>query len=323
MLRIFLALWCVAGGAQAGTELTGLSKAADYSASRGETALLVWQDGRTIYERARRPNVPQRIFSMTKSLVSIGVFRDAKTGGISLGQPVRHRAAQGVALADLLNQVSGLPAAAREFYSRGLKDKGPVLGGLRVNGKSDAFVYGPSHWEVLAEEIRTQRGPSIDGWVRKFVPGARPEALARWTRDDKGRLFFSTGARMDANDLLPAGREVLEGVQRGKWPPEVRAMLAQGTEANRMYALGFWLNRGAGGSEAREIDVEAALGRDQPAEFWRNGCLSRNAPSDLLAMIGTRGQRVYVVPSRNLVVIRQGDGRGFSDAEFLQRLFGA
>jgi hypothetical protein len=39
-------------------------------------------------------------------------------------------------------------------------------------------------------------------------------------------------------------------------------------------------------------------------------------------MIGTRGQRVYVVPSRRLVVIRQGDGRGFSDAEFLRRIFG-
>ena len=324
MRRIFLALWCVvAVGAQAGTDLPGLSKAAEYSASRGETALLVWQDGRTVYQRARHPGVPQRIFSMTKSLVSIGVFRDAKTGGLSLGQPARHRAVHGVALSDLLNQISGLPAAAREFYSQGLKDKEPVLGRLRAKGNGGAFVYGPSHWEVLAEEIGAQRGPSLDGWVRKFIPGARPEALARWTRDNKGRLFFSTGARMDANDLLPAGREVLDGLQRGKWPPEVRAMLAQGTQANRMYALGFWLNRGASGPVAREIDVEAALGRDQSAEFWSNGCLSRHAPPDLLAMIGTRGQRMYIVPSRKLVVIRQGDGRGFSDAEFLRRLFGA
>lgn len=252
MRRMILVLWCVAVGAQAGTDLTGLSQAAEYSASRGETALLVWQNGRTVYQRARRPGVPQRIFSMTKSLVSIGVFRDAKTGGLSLGQPARHRAAQGVALSDLLNQISGLPAAAREFYSQGLKDKEPVLSRLRARGNSGAFVYGPSHWEVLAEEIGAQRGPSLDRWVRRFVPGARPEALARWTRDDKGCLFFSTGARMDANDLLPAGREVLDGVQRGKWPPEVRAMLAQGTKANRMYALGFWLNRGASGPVARD-----------------------------------------------------------------------
>ena len=323
MRAALLALWCVAFCAQAGADLGGLTQAAEYSASRGETALLVWKNGRTIYERARRPDVPQRVFSITKSLVSIGVFRDAKTGGLSLGQPARHRAASGVALSDLLNQISGLPSAAREFYSQGLKDKGPVLGRLQANGNRGSFAYGPSHWEVLAEEIREQRGPSVDGWVRKFVPGARPDALARWTRDDKGRLFFSTGARMSAADLLPAGREVLDGLKKNKWPPEVRSMLANGTEANRMYALGFWLNRGAAADGAREVDVEASLGRDQPAGFWNNGCLCRNAPSDLLAMIGTRGQRVYVVPSRRLVVIRQGDGRGYSDAEFLRRLFGA
>lgn len=323
MRRAILALWCAVAVGHAGDDLPGLTKAAEYSASRGESSLLVWQGGRTVFERERSPAAPPpRVFSITKSLVSIGVFRDAKTGGLSLGQPASHEAARGVALADLLNQTSGLPSAHREFYSQGLKDKAPVLGKLR-RGNGGRFVYGPSHWEVLAEEIRLRRGSSIEGWIRKFVPGARPEAVARWTRDDKGRLFFSTGARMDATDLLPAGREVLDGMRRAKWPGEVLGLLANGTEANRMYALGFWLNRGAGGTGAREIDVESALGRDQSAEFWREGCLSRSAPADLLAMIGTRGQRVYVVPSRDLVVIRLGDGRGFSDAEFLRRLFGA
>jgi len=305
-----------AGGAE------NVTRAAEYSASHGETSLLVWQGGKTVVERRLRPGPPPRVYSITKSLISIGVFRDAKTGGLSLGQAAGHRAARGVPLVDLLNQTSGLPSAHREFYAQGLKDKQPVLDKLRRRGGGN-FVYGPSHWEVLAEEIRLRRGPSIEGWLRRFVPGARPEAVARWTRDDHGRIFFSTGARMDAEDLLPAGREVLDGLRRARWPGEVRSLLSTGTEANRMYALGFWLNRGAGAGAAREIDVETALGKDHPPDFWRDGCLSRTAPSDLVAMIGTRGQRVYVVPSRDLVVIRLGDGRGFSDAEFLRRLFGA
>jgi CubicO group peptidase (beta-lactamase class C family) len=321
MRRTTLALCCAACWAQAGGVPDSLSGAADYSASRGETALLVWQKGRTVYERARRPGLPQRIFSVTKSLVSIGVFREAKTGGLSLAQPARHRAAPGVPLSALLNQTSGLPAASREFYSRGLEDKDPVLGNLRNVG-SGTFIYGPSHWEVLAEEIGEQRGRPLDRWIRKFVPGVGAGSLARWTRDSKGRFFFSTGARMQASELLPAGRAVLDGLQRARWPREVRALLATGTEANRMYALGFWLNRAAGSPSAREIDVEASLARAQPAAFWRSACLSRSAPPDLLAMVGTRGQRVYVVPSRDLVIIRLGDGRGFSDSEFLRRFFG-
>lgn len=297
-----------------------VSSAAAYSQSRGETSFLVWQDGRAVYEHRPTASSPPRIFSITKSLISIGVFRDAMAGGLSLDESALFGAARGIPLADLLNQTSGLEPAQKEFYSEGLKDKDSVLRKL-TRSAAGRFSYGPSHWEVLAEEIRLRRGGALEGWLRKFVPGANSAAVARWTHDDQGRLFFSTGARMDARDLLPAGRETLRGLRDGRWPAEVRSLLARGTDANRMYALGFWLNRGADLANAREIDVESSLGRTADPVFWRNACLSRSAPSDLVAMVGTRGQRVYVVPSRNLVIIRLGDGLGFSDAEFLRRFF--
>ena len=37
---------------------------------------------------------------------------------------------------------------------------------------------------------------------------------------------------------------------------------------------------------------------------------------------GSRGQRLYVIPSLKLVVVRQGDGDLFSDARFLRLLLG-
>jgi len=304
-----------------GAEDAALARGAAYSSAHGETALLVWRDGRVVYERSKPDGQPSLVFSITKSLVSIGVFRDARTGGLSLGQSTTHPAAGGTTLADLLNQTSGLPSAYGAFYSQGLKDKGPVLSGLKSGGRGN-FSYGPSHWEVLAEEIRLRRGRTLESWLRKFVPGANSAVVARWRRDGRGTLFFSTGARMDARDLLPAGREVLAGMGRARWPAEVRALLTSGTSANRMYALGFWLNRGAERPGAQEIDVEFSLGKTNGPEFWADACLSRSAPPDLLAMIGTRGQRVYVIPSRRMTVVRLGDGRGFSDAEFLRCFFG-
>ncbi len=319
------AVWlCAAAPALAALDRGRLAEAADYSAGYGEHSLLVWENGRVIYERnSRQGTPPPRIFSITKSLVSIGVFRDALTGGLSLGQRAGGGVARGVALADLLNQTSGLSPARDEFYTVGLKDKQRVLRGLKRDGEG-SFVYGPSHWEVLAEEIRLHRGTPPERWLRRFVPGARPDVVARWRRDDHGALFFSTGARMDARDLLPAGREVLRGMGQGsgKWPDEVRSLLSSGTAANRMYALGFWLNRQKAAADAREVPVESVLDRPRPPDFWRTACLSRTAPEDLLAMIGTNGQRVYVVPSRDLVVVRLGARPGFSDAEFLGRLFG-
>ena len=128
---------------------------------------------------------------------------------------------------------------------------------------------------------------------------------------------------MSARDLLPAAREVLAGMGRGagRWPAAVRGLLANGTPQNGMYALGFWLNRSASVRGAREIDVEDSLDPCPRGSFWRNGCLSLSAPAELLAMIGSGGQRVYIVPSRQLVVIRLARGGRFSDAEFLRRYF--
>ena len=314
----------LAGAAHAALDAGSVARAAEYSARYGEHSMLLWENGRVIFERGTRGAVPPpRIFSITKSLVSIGVFRDAMTGGLSLGQAAGGGAARGIALADLLNQTSGLAPAAGEFYTVGLQDKQRVLRGLKRNGDG-SVGYGPSHWEVLAEEIRLRRGTPLEKWVRRFVPGARPDVVARWRKDDSGTMFFSTGARMDARDLLPAGREVVRGMGRGsgQWPAEVRALLSGGTAANRMYALGFWLNRQKSVPGAREVAVESSLDRPRPPEFWRAACLSLRAPDELLAMIGTDGQRAYVVPSRDLVVVRLGARAGFSDSEFLAKLFG-
>ena len=58
------------------------------------------------------------------------------------------------------------------------------------------------------------------------------------------------------------------------------------------------------------------------SQHWADACLCRAAPNDLVACIGSGYQRLYVIPSLDLVVVRQGrDGR-FSDAQFLRLLLG-
>mgnify|MGYP000172585592 FL=1 len=41
-----------------------------------------------------------------------------------------------------------------------------------------------------------------------------------------------------------------------------------------------------------------------------NGFLVPNAPSDMFAALGKNDQKVYVVPSKNIVVIRMGESAG-------------
>jgi hypothetical protein len=57
-------------------------------------------------------------------------------------------------------------------------------------------------------------------------------------------------------------------------------------------------------------------------QSWGGAVLCRAAPSETVACIGSGYQRLYVIPSMNLVVVRNGSGRKFSDAQFLRLLVG-
>jgi hypothetical protein len=88
-----------------------------------------------------------------------------------------------------------------------------------------------------------------------------------------------------------------------------------------MFGMGFWLNRGGFGS--REVDVEKMLEVPWERQNWRDACLCRVAPRDMISAIGSGYQRMFIVPSMNLVVVRQGrDDSRFSDAHFLRLIFG-
>ena len=63
------------------------------------------------------------------------------------------------------------------------------------------------------------------------------------------------------------------------------------------------------------------LDKKWPAQSWRNACLSRAAPADLIACIGSYGQRIYIVPSQKLVIVRMAKDSKPNDAEMLRLLF--
>ena len=84
--------------------------------------------------------------------------------------------------------------------------------------------------------------------------------------------------------------------------------------------MALWNNHLAPGG--REVDPEDMLELPWHRQEWSGACLCKSAPADLLACIGSGGQRLYVVPSRGLIIVRQGGFGRFHDGEFLSRLFG-
>jgi CubicO group peptidase (beta-lactamase class C family) len=185
------------------------------------------------------------------------------------------------------------------------------------------FIYGPAALQVFHEYFKRKlsgRGITPTRYLEKKV--LRPLGLGsqRYLSDNRGNPLLATGFMLSPNQWAKEGQLILNG---GK-PVVSRGSLSecfQGTGPNRCFGMGFWNNRNAGPG-AREVDVENMLNRKWHDQEWGNACLCRDAPSDLVAAIGSGSQRLYVVPSLELVVVRFGNFGSFSDGTFLRMLLG-
>lgn len=307
----------------------GIPEAARYSQRSGETALIVWQDGRVVFERQANGGEPANLFSITKSLAAVGVLRAVRGGVLRLDERVSDTFTgwksdprkRKITVRELLAQTSGLAAGYEQLYSRNLRDKNArALALPAVAPPGESFSYGPSHYEVLAA-LLAAKSPPAASWLTVPFTGVKPDDLRR---DRSGQVYFSAGARLSGRQLLDLGQLV----RRKGWvaifpliPSRLMKEAVTGSAANSMYGLGFWLNRNAEKSAVVERDVEEAIGAGLSREAWARSCLSLRAPPDLVAMVGSRGQRVYIIPSRRQIIVRQGTSGGFRDPDFLRAFY--
>jgi len=126
---------------------------------------------------------------------------------------------------------------------------------------------------------------------------------------------------MSARQWSRMGQLILDG-----GAPVIPATLLsecfRGSGPNPAFGMGFWNNSLAAQPSGRAVDVEDTLEPDWNRQNWRNACLCREAPADLVAAIGSGYQRLFVIPSLQLVIVRQGAFGQFSDAEFLRLVLG-
>ena len=93
-----------------------------------------------------------------------------------------------------------------------------------------------------------------------------------------------------------------------------------GSGANPSYGLTFWLNRQA--PNAREIDYEKELDLKWQRARWTGICICRAAPPDMVVPLGSNYERLFIIPSMNTIIVRQGWSEKFSDGQFLRLVLG-
>jgi CubicO group peptidase (beta-lactamase class C family) len=87
-----------------------------------------------------------------------------------------------------------------------------------------------------------------------------------------------------------------------------------------MVAAGIWWNRNAAKPGAFPIEPERHLDAVHPPSFWQLACHGTDVDPGWLAMVGSGGKRVYVLPSRDLVVARLGRSNSWNDGAFLRAI---
>ena len=115
-----------------------------------------------------------------------------------------------------------------------------------------------------------------------------------WIKLGYNNLYFSTARSMARFGLL--------NMNKGKWEEDsllsdmdyFNAMTSTSQELNKSYGYLWWLN----GQDNYKLP-------ESEAQF--QGKLIPAAPDDLIAGLGAADQKLYVVPSMDLVIVRMGD----------------
>jgi CubicO group peptidase (beta-lactamase class C family) len=132
-----------------------------------------------------------------------------------------------------------------------------------------------------------------------FGPIGIPRDAWTWDRDRAGNTEGWAHLHMEGPAWARLGHLMLRG---GSWDGEQlisKSYLRQAltpVDVNNAYGFLIWLNRG--GSYVLP-DVE------DPDEG--SGRVVKSGPKDMLIMAGSGEQRVYVIPSRDLVIVRLGE----------------
>ena len=333
LLGIALTLTATSGFAEIRPD--DCARAAKYSESKRGVSMLVVQNGRTIFEhyanggsaRGRWP-----IFSGTKSFWGIAALAAVRDGLYKLDDPVSDTITEWkddprksrITIRELLNQTDGIEGASR-LQRPSIRDRNAMAIRLPVLAEpGSAFIYGPSHLQIFSELLRRKlKGRDVIGYFEARVSNRLGLGRLNYKKDARGNPLPATGFELTAREWARLGELILgKGSYRGRQilPAALLREAFAGSTANSSYGLTFWLNQQA--TNGRDADMERMLDLRWQNAQWTNVCVCKDAPTDMVVALGSGYQRLFVIPSLEAIVVRQGSNASFSDARFLRLVLG-
>ncbi len=302
-----------------------------YHADSDGLSMLVVQGDELVYEvyaNDNEPGTPHPLWSGTKTMAcgmsQLGVEQGVFGLDDKVGETLDLREEQQeMTVRHLLQFTSGIQDDHRalsvdafyEVEDQRTEDK--VAYALALPQESppgEAFLYSPVHHLVFAGFLDARLEQDIEDWYREAVLDPIGFRYAGWQRDPADNLLIYLGIWTTAAEWARFGVLLRDdGVWEGEQvlPAGTLDACRQGSEPNPAYGLSAWLNQEIPDDLVLELGVE--LEEEGPI-FHAEGY------TDLLIAAGARGQRVYVIPSEDMVVVLMSDSRDFTDHRFLELL---
>ncbi|MBV9960343.1 MAG: serine hydrolase [Acidobacteria bacterium] len=302
--------------------------AADYSKNYRGLSVLVLKGDRIVFEQydnGHSADEPHLLASGTKSFAGVMAVAAIEDKLLSLDERV----------ADTITEWKSDPRKSKITISELLHLTSGIGGGTlgRPPEYADAitaaadfepgtkFQYGPTPFQIFGEVMRRKLLPRKESpldYLKRRVLDPIGLNVSVWQRARDGNPQLPSGAFLTAREWAKFGLFIKNG---GKWsgkqllPKKLLADCFVGSKANPAYGLTFWLNAKGTGPLGEE-DKRFLRAVDK---IGVNGIYAKG-PRDLVMAAGAAGQRLYIIPSLDLVIVRQGRLSRFDDAEFLARL---
>ena len=270
-------------------------------------SVLIMQDGRVVceaYSGEGGPGIGHEIWSGTKSFTGLMAAAAVKEGLLTLdeavadtitewrGDPVKSR----VTIRQLLSLTSGVggqPGGRAPGYATSIAAPFTAAPGER-------FQYGPQSFQIFGELIqRKMKAKGISGDSRDYVRTRILEPIGMtwtdWRRTPEGDAILAQGASFTAREWIKFGEFVRAGGRvNGQAVVDETAFreLFKGTKANPAYGVSWWLPNASDAPDVVTASIDLRHHADQ-------------LPDDMVIAGGAGNQRLYVVPSCNLSVVRQ------------------
>ncbi len=292
-----------------------IDAAAKYSREQLGASFLVMQSGKVLreeYPGLGRTDRAWELASGTKSFNGVMALYAVEDGLLKLDEKASDTITEwkvdrrkDITIRQLLSLVSGIPGGTMgrpPSYSDAIGFKATADPGTR-------FQYGPAPFMAFGELMRRKLLPkkeSVLAYIERRILKPAGAAHGPWKRDSDGNAHLPSGASMTAQDWAKFGEMIrLDG--KGMLPPGKTKMLFQTTTVNPSYGLTWWLPSREGLTPGGRTN-------------WK---WSDKLPKDVYVAAGAGGQRLYVIPSHELVVVRQAPVRmadDFEDMPFLLAL---